>query len=95
METTGHRGHRKRAGFVLHREQRYICPGRVNGGGIAINPELSKRAFKITRTDAYINLSPEGRLRFIREVERVNRFEELPDKCKDVLKAGEREMEGY
>ncbi len=60
-----------------------------------MNPELSKRAFRITRTDAYINLKPEDRLRFIREVERVGRFEELPDKCKDILKAGEREMEGY
>jgi len=56
---------------------------------------LSKRAFKITRTDAYVNLSPDDRLKFIREVERVNRFEELPDKCKDILKAGEREIEGY
>jgi hypothetical protein len=56
---------------------------------------LSKRAFKITRTDAYINLKSEDRLKFIHEVERVNRFEELPDKCKDILKAGEREMEGY
>ena len=59
------------------------------------NPALSTRAFKIVNTDAYLNLSPENRLRFIREVERVDRFEELPEKCKDVLKAGEREMEGY
>jgi len=28
-------------------------------------------------------------------VERVNRFDELPEKCKDVLVAGEREMQGY
>jgi hypothetical protein len=64
-------------------------------GGNIINPELSKRAFKITRTDAYINLKPEDRLKFIHEVERVNKYEDLPDKCKDILKAGEREMEGY
>ncbi len=64
-------------------------------GGIVINPELSSRAFRIASTDAYINLSPENRLRFIREVERVNRFDELPEKCKDVLIAGEREMQGY
>ncbi|OPY28506.1 MAG: hypothetical protein A4E28_01503 [Methanocella sp. PtaU1.Bin125] len=68
---------------------------RYHAGGIAINPELSRRALKITRTDAYVNLSPEDRQRFIREIESVNRFEELPDKCKDILKAGEREMEGY
>lgn len=64
-------------------------------GGIAIDPELSKRAFRITRTEAYIKLKPEDRLRFIREVEQANRFEDLPEKCKDILKAGEREMEGY
>ena len=60
-----------------------------------MDPELSKRASRITRTDAYTNLKPQDRLKFINEVEKVSRFEELPDKCKDVLKAGEREMEGY
>ena len=60
-----------------------------------MDPELSKRAFRITRTDAYINLKPQDRLKFIDEVERVNRFDELPERCKDILKAGEREMEGY
>lgn len=60
-----------------------------------MNPELSRRAFRIVNTDAYTNLSPQGRLRFIHEVERVDRFEELPEKCKDVLVAGEREMQGY
>ncbi|HEY3273616.1 MAG TPA: hypothetical protein VGJ92_07645 [Methanocella sp.] len=60
-----------------------------------MDPELSKRAFRITHTDAYVNLKPEDRRKFINEVERVSRFEELPDKCKDIFKAGEREMEGY
>jgi hypothetical protein len=60
-----------------------------------MDPELSKRAFRITRTDAYICLKPRDRLKFINEVEKVNRFEELPEKCKDILKAGEREIEGY
>ncbi|HUL62258.1 MAG TPA: hypothetical protein VLT35_04280 [Methanocella sp.] len=60
-----------------------------------MDPELSKRAFRITHTDAYINLKPQDRLKFIHEVERVSRFDELPERCKDILKAGEREMEGY
>jgi hypothetical protein len=60
-----------------------------------MNSELSKRAFRITRTDTYTNLKPEQRLKFIHEVERVRDFDELPDKCKDVLKAGEREIQGY
>jgi hypothetical protein len=60
-----------------------------------MDPELSKRAFRITHTDAYINLKPSDRLKFINEVEKVGRFDELPDRCKDILKAGEREIEGY
>lgn len=60
-----------------------------------MDPELSKRAFKITRTDAYTNMKEEDRLKFIHEVEKVRSFEELPEKCKEVLKAGEREIQGY
>jgi hypothetical protein len=60
-----------------------------------MDPELSKRAFRITRTDAYINLKPPDRLKFINEVEKGGRFDELPDRCKDILKAGERGIEGY
>ena len=67
----------------------------LTSGGITIDPELSKRAFKITHTDAYSNLKQEDRLKFIHEVERVKNFEELPDKCKDILKSGEREIQGY
>lgn len=40
-------------------------------------------------------MKEEDRLKFIHEVEKVRSFEELPEKCKEVLKAGEREIQGY
>ncbi len=40
-------------------------------------------------------MKQEDRLKFIHEVENVNSYEELPEKCKEVLKAGEREIQGY
>lgn len=63
--------------------------------GIRIDPELSKRAYKITRTDAYVNMKPQDRLKFIHVVESVNSYDELPEKCKDIIRSGEREMQGY
>jgi hypothetical protein len=60
-----------------------------------MDPELSRRAYRITRTDAYTNMRQEDRLGFIREVERVKSYEELPETYKDIIKAGEREMQGY
>lgn len=60
-----------------------------------MDPELRRRAYMITRTDAYTNMRQEDRLKFVREVERVNSYEELPEKYKDIIKAGEREIQGY
>ena len=81
-------GHKTQPTFLF-------SPGDLTCGGITIDPELSKRAFKITHTDAYTNMKQQDRLKFIHEVERVNSYEDLPDKCKEVLKAGEREIQGY
>jgi len=72
-----------------------FIPTRIFFGGISIDPELSKRAFKITHTDAYTNLKPQERLKFIEEIERVNKFEDLPDRCKNIIISGEREIQGY
>lgn len=67
----------------------------LTSGGIGIDPELSKRAFKITHTDAYTNMKQQDRLKFIHEVEKVRNYDELPERCKEVIKAGEREIQGY
>lgn len=63
--------------------------------GYSMNPELSRRAFRITHTDVYTNMNQEDRLKFIRTVESVNSYEELPDRYKEVIRAGERETQGY
>lgn len=57
--------------------------------------KLYRRARRITHTDAFVNLNPNERNEFLDRARNSRSEDDLPNKCKEILSAGEREIQGY
>lgn len=57
--------------------------------------KLYRRAKRISHTDAFVNLNHNERDKFLDLARNSRSEEELPEKCKEILSAGERELQGY
>ncbi|MCD1295152.1 hypothetical protein CUJ83_09095 [Methanocella sp. CWC-04] len=57
--------------------------------------KLDKRVKRISRTDAFLNLSKVERQKFENAVEHAESLEQLPDRFRNIILSGERELQGY
>lgn len=57
--------------------------------------KLYRRARRITHTDAFVNLNSQERNEFLERARSSRNEEDLPEKCREILTAGERELQGY